>query len=114
MTDDERQTYAAAQRLACMPMECVQAKDCWVAVGGREALDPRSLSATPRCAACHGKLLIEQWRTPAGFKLPPHGRLLSRHARSREPDTRQSRVGDRGKQRGGVSSTTGTPASGGV
>ena len=80
MSEDERTAYAIAQRVACRPMECTLAADCWVDVGGRLALNARSLSATPRCAACNGKLLLEQWRTPAGMKLPPHGRFRRAHS----------------------------------
>ena len=85
MDEDERQAYAQAQRIACRPMECTLDPQCWVEVGGRVALSPRSLSATPRCLACNGKLLLEQWRTPSGMALPPHGRLLTRRAHSQGP-----------------------------
>ena len=82
MTEDERLIYAITQREACRPMECTLDPLCWVTVGGKPALSARSLSATPRCGACNGKLLLEQWRTPEGLKLPPHGRLMSRsHSR---------------------------------
>jgi hypothetical protein len=111
MTDFDREAYAAAQRLACMPMECTQSKDCWVALGGREALRPDSMSKTPRCGACNGKLLLEMWSTPHGLRLPPHGRLLTRgKGRSRKPDNLAKGLGDRAV-RGGVS-TQPTPASG--
>ena len=76
MTENERQAYALAQRENCCPTECVRDPyECWSLYGGLDRLLSPANGA-PRCAACKGKILIEEWRTPAGFKLPPHGRLL--------------------------------------
>lgn len=80
MTEEE--TYAAAQREAVRPFECSLSPECWVTHGGRATLNPMSLSKTPRCLACDGKLQLAFWRTPKSLKLPPHGRLLVRsHSR---------------------------------
>lgn len=80
MTEEE--TYAAAQREAVRPFECSLSPECWVTHGGRATLNPMSLSKTPRCLACDGKLQLAFWKTPKDLKLPPHGRLLTRsHSR---------------------------------
>ena len=76
MTEEE--VYAAAQREAVRPFECSLSPECWVTHGGRATLNPISLSKTPRCLACDGKLQLALWRTPKDLKLPPHGRLLTR------------------------------------
>lgn len=76
MTEEE--LYAQAQREAVRPFECTLDAACWVTCGGRATLNPMSLSKTPRCAACNGKLQLAFWRTPRDLKLPPHGRLLTR------------------------------------
>jgi hypothetical protein len=72
-------------------------------------LEPRSMSASPRCGACGGKLLLEQWRTPGSMGLSAHGRLSYRgRARSREPDSRaRTRRGE-----AGASGAEASPASG--
>lgn len=76
MTEEE--LYAAAQREAVRPFECSLSPECWVTHGGRATLNPMSLSKTPRCLACDGKLQLAFWKTPKDLKLPPHGRLLTR------------------------------------
>ena len=110
MTEEERIAYALAQREACRPMECSLSPSCWVLSGAADALQhgSRGTGGAARCIACGGKLLLEQWRTPDQMGLPSHGRLLTR-GRSRGPETRQGRAGDRG-QRGGVPAQL-TPAS---
>lgn len=84
MSEAERLEYAQAQREACRPMECTLDEHCWVTIGGKDALQAISMTKTPRCNACAGKLLLEEWKTPRGLKLPPNGRLLTR-SRSRGP-----------------------------
>jgi hypothetical protein len=73
--------YAAAQRLACQPVECTQARECWVALGSAESLSDR-IQGTPRCAACGGKIRIDEWRSPNGYKASTGG------GRSRGADIR--------------------------
>ena len=85
MTTDESQAYALAQREACAPLECSHDKfECWALYGGADRLGT-AIQGTPRCAWCKGKVRIDEWRTPAGFKLPPHGRLLPPRSRSQGP-----------------------------
>jgi hypothetical protein len=70
-------------------MECSLDGQCWVAVGGIDALQSGSIPSTPRCAACGGKLILEGWRTPGSMKLSAYGRLSYRgRARPQRPDNR--------------------------
>ena len=66
MTENERQAYALAQRENCCPVECMRDPyECWSLYGGIDRIMSPANGA-PRCAACKGKILIEEWRTPAG------------------------------------------------
>ena len=88
MTTDESQAYALAQREACCPKECTRDPyECWSLYGGADRLGSAP-QGTPRCKWCKGKVLINNWRTPAGYQLRPHGRLLPPRGRPRGSDSR--------------------------
>ena len=87
MTDDERAQYAAEQRAACAPLECSHDPRCWVELGGRDTLDPQSITKAIRCAACGGKLRWEAWREPRDLALSAQAELMARtHGRKRQHD----------------------------
>ena len=85
MTDDERAQYAAEQRAACAPLECSHQRNCWVMIGGKDALILQSMTKTPRCAECGGKLRMDGWSMPRDLALSPTAELLARnHRRKRQ------------------------------